>query len=216
MSDEVMEPQPKYRAISPEEYLEGEKVSDIKHEFVNGEVFAMAGASKNHGRISANLARRLGNHLEGSSCEPYVSDVKVKTATGSYRYPDVLVVCDDQFSDDDYVTDAPLIIVEVLSRSTRRTDEIDKFLEYINIPSLKEYVVIEQDFVKVTVYRANDDWRCKHYFLDDEVPLESIELELPVEDIYQRVQNLDMEEWLEAKAREEAEKEEAEGKEEQE
>jgi len=185
--------------ISEEDYLKSELISEVRNEYVDGQVFAMAGASKNHGRICQNISRKFGNHLDNSPCEPFSSDMKVKTSTGHYRYPDVLVVCDDNFIEGGYATKTPTILVEVLSRSTRKIDEQDKLMEYINIPTLKEYVIIEQYCVDVTVYRKNDDWRSKHYFLGQGVYLESIDLTLSVEDIYQRVENEDMLEFIQQK-----------------
>lgn len=132
--------------------------------------------------------------------------MKVRTASGSYRYPDVLVVCDDNFIDNGYVTKTPTIIVEVLSRSTRKTDEREKVLEYINIPTLQEYLIIEQDIADITVYRRNKDWHCTHYFLGDEIHLDSIDLTIRVEDIYQRVQNEDISDFLKQKNKAEDEK----------
>lgn len=183
--------------ISETDYLEGEQVSEIKHEYVDGDVYAMAGASKNHERLSLNILTKFAIYLADSPCEPFGSDMKVRTSNGNYRYPDAMVVCEND-DDDDYYTRSPLILVEVISRSTRKTDEQIKRLEYINIPSLKEYVLIEQDYVDVTVYRRSDDWRNTHYFLGDEITFESIGLTLTVEEIYQRVESRDMNEWLES------------------
>jgi Uma2 family endonuclease len=95
-----------------------------------------------------------------------------------------------------YFTETPLFIVEVLSRSTRKKDTTLKFISYINIPSLQEYVLIEQDFVDVQVFRRSENWLVRHYFLGDEITFESIGLSLSVEDIYHRVQNDDMLEFL--------------------
>ena len=106
--------------------------SELRHEFVDGQIFPMAEASPNHGRISANLMRHFGNHLENPSCEPFSSDMLLKSATGKYRYPDILVSCDDNFIDDGAVTQTP-IIVEVIARSTRKIDESVKKLEYIRV-----------------------------------------------------------------------------------
>ena len=117
--------------------------------------------------------------------------MKVKTSTGSFRYPDGMVVC-EQDNENDYYKTKPVILVEVLSHSTRKIDEKDKLLEYINIPTLEEYVLIEQDFADVTVYRRSDDWRSTHYFLGEEIFFESIELAIAVSDIYHRVKNADM------------------------
>ena len=182
------------RFISEQDYLEGEQLSAIRHEYVNGDVYAMAGASKNHDRIAANMIRVFGNHLENTPCEPFFSDMKVKVRK-DYFYPDVIVVCDDQ-TEDDYYTESPKIIVEVLSKSTRRTDQTLKRLAYQTLPSLEEYVLIEQDFVDVEICRRSNGWQSEHYYLGDEVYFAAIDLRLPVEAIYARVANDDMREFL--------------------
>lgn len=181
--------------LSEADYLSAELVSEIKHEYVNGEVYAMAGASKNHERLAGNIYRKFGNHLEDSPCEPFASDMKVRTPTSSYRYPDCMVVCDDT-SYDDYYAQTPIILVEVISRSTRKTDEQSKRLEYMNISTLEEYVLIEQDYVDVTVFRKSQDWLPTYYFLGETVTFDSIKLTLAVADIYHRVVNEDMNDWL--------------------
>jgi Uma2 family endonuclease len=183
---------------SEADYLEGEQQSAVKHEFVDGDVFLMAGASKNHERLAGNIYRKFGNHLENSHCEPFASDMKVRTPNGNFRYPDCMVVCDDT-SDDQFYSETPIILVEVISRSTRQNDEQTKRLEYMNIASLVEYVLIEQDYVDITVFNRNQNWLPTHYFLGDSVHFESIDLTLSVEEIYHRVVNQDMNEWLETK-----------------
>ncbi len=184
----------KTNLISTEEYLQGELVSEVKHELIDGYAYAMAGAHANHERISMTLAKRFGNHLDNLPCEPFGSDMKVKAGL-NFFYPDLSVDCDFDESQP-YFTETPIIIVEVLSKSTRRTDQTIKRRAYLNLPSLQEYVLIEQDFVDVEVIRRNEGWQSKHYYLGDEVTFESIELTLPVEDIYHRVQNEDMLEFL--------------------
>ena len=181
--------------ISEEDYLEGEKTSDIKYEYIDGYVYAMAGASNNHNLITGNVFLALANHLKKKPCRPYVSDMKVKIGS-KYFYPDVLVDC-SQLTGDSYYTEQPTILVEVLSKSTRRTDETIKRMAYMQIPSLQEYVLIEQDIVDVEVIRRATGWLSEHYFLGDELTLSSINLTLSVEDIYDRVQNGDVKEWLE-------------------
>ena len=185
-------------AITEEEYLAGEEISEIKHELIDGEVFAMSGASKNYERIAGNVFRKIGNFLEGSPCEPFSSDVKVKV-DNNFFYPDVMVVCDDQ-TDHDYYTETPTVIVEVLSKSTRRYDETIKRLAYQSISTLEEYILIEQDFVDVEVCRRGEDWQSKHYFLGGEFTLDSIGLTINVEDLYQRVKNEDVSDYLEAQS----------------
>lgn len=184
--------------ISETDYLEGEKVSQIKHEYVDGDVYAMAGASKNHENISGNIFRKFGNHLEDSTCVTYHTDIKVRTSAGNYRYPDCMVVCDET-NEEEYYSESPIILVEVISRSSRKTDEQTKRLEYINIPSLEEFVLIEQDYVDVAVFRKSEGWQPTHYFLGDHAMFKSIDLCLSVEAIYHRVINQDMTEFLQAK-----------------
>lgn len=184
--------------ISEEVYLQGELVSEIKHEFIDGEIFAMAGASKNHERISGNLYRKIGNFLDTSSCEPFSSDVKVKVGI-NFFYPDVMVVCNDQ-TEHPYYSESPTILVEVLSSSTRRIDQTIKRIAYQSIPSLREYLLIEQDFVDVEVCRKSHGWLPQHYFLGDEFTLESIGITLAIADIYRRVQNEDVINYLQQQA----------------
>jgi len=183
--------------LTPEEYLAGEPSSQVKHELVDGNAYAMAGASANHERISGNIYSEFRNHLKTSPCEPFGSDMKVRVRDNFY-YPDVLVDCNFDESEP-YYTKTPVIIVEVISKSTRKTDEQTKRMEYINIPTLQEYVIIEQDYVDVAVFRKSDSWQPTHYFLGDEVKFESIDLSLSVEEIYHRVQNEDMSQLMESK-----------------
>ncbi len=180
--------------ISEQEYLEGELVSEIKHEYVDGCVYAMAGASMNHERICANVIRHFGNHLAEQPCDVFGSDIKVRTPAASYRYPDVMVVCDNA-ENNDHFTQSPTILVEVISRSTRKNDEEIKRLEYMNISTLQEYVLIEQDFVDICVLRRAKNWQPAHYFLGDEITFESIDMTIDVASLYLKVLNQDMDEW---------------------
>ena len=181
-------------ASTVEDYLNGELISDVKHEFIEGYIYAMTGASANHERLSGNIYRKFGNYLENKPCEPFGSDMKVKVAS-NFFYPDVIVDCDFDESEP-YFTDSPTIIVEVLSQSTSKKDRTTKRFSYLNLPSLQEYVLIEQDFVDIEVVRRKDEWGSKHYFLGDDVTFESIGLRLSVAEIYHRVNNDDMTEFL--------------------
>ena len=183
--------------IREENYLQGEINSKVKHELIDGGVYAMAGASGNHERISLNISRRFGNHLEGLPCEPFGSDMKVKVGS-NFFYPDVIVDCNFD-EDEPYFSESPAIIVEVLSKSTRRTDETIKREAYLDIPTLQEYVLIEQDFVDIEIVRRTEGWQPKHYFLGDEVTFQTIDLTLLVEDVYLRVHNEDVIEFLSQK-----------------
>jgi len=178
------------RLITEEEYLQGELYSEIKHELIDGEAYAMAGASKNHERIIVNLSASLHRHLQGSSCEAFSSDIKLKVGR-DFFYPDLMVVCHDE-TENEYYTESPAILVEVLSKSTRRLDETIKRSLYQTIPSLQEYVLIEQDFVDIEVCRRNQGWQPNHYFLGDVFVLEAIGLEVSVMEIYRRVKNDDV------------------------
>ena len=184
--------------ISEADYLVGEKMAETKHEYIDGEVFAMAGASASHNRISLNVARKFGNHLEDKPCQPYMSDMKVKVGT-KYFYPDVLVECSG-LADDSHVTEKPTLIVEVLSKSTRRMDETTKRIAYTQIDSLLEYVLIEQDFVDIEIIRRSTGWQSERFYLGDSLTFESIALTLTVEDIYARVNNPELVEWRQLQA----------------
>lgn len=184
--------------LSEEEYLATEPDSPVKRELIDGQVHAMAGEGYNHNCIAANILGEFRNHLKGTPCATFMADIKVRIGK-DYVYPDVLVDC-SKMSGDDYFSTAPVIIVEVLSRSTRKIDTTTKLLSYINLPSLQEYVLIEPDIVSVQVLRRSNHWLSEYYFLGDSVAFESIGLTLTVEEIYDRVDNRDMNEFLEKKA----------------
>lgn len=186
--------------ISEADYLEGEQFSDIKHEYIDGEVYAMSGASANHNRIAGSIYTTLNMHLRNKPCQPYTADMKVKI-DNKFFYPDVLVDCSN-LAGNSYFTQTPTLIVEVLSKSTRQTDEKLKRALYTQIPTLQEYVLIEQDFVDVEIIRRRTGWQSEHYFLGEDVTFEAAELTMSVEDIYYRVDNSDVAEWLEKKAAE--------------
>jgi Uma2 family endonuclease len=185
------------RYISESEYLEIEQHSDIKHEYINGEIWAMAGASLAHNILTSNVSRYFGNHLEGTRCTAVSSDLKVK-ADCSFFYPDVVVLCSDE--NDDFYIEQPLILVEVLSKSTEKFDKTLKMECYKTLPSLQEYVLVEQDKVEIMVCRRSKNWAAEFFFLGDYVTFESIGLTIAVETIYQRVKNQDVIDYLQQKA----------------
>jgi len=180
-------------SLTEEEYLSSERTSTVKREYIDGQVFAMAGASYNHNCIAINVSSNFRSHLKGSSCSTFMSDMKLRIGQ-NYVYPDVLVDCSPMSGDDEFST-SPVIIMEVLSKSTRKTDVTFKLLRYINIPSLQEYVLIEQDFVSIQVLRRINHWLSEYYFLDDAITFASIGLTLTVAEIYDRVDNADMREF---------------------
>ena len=137
-------------SISVNDYLAGERVNEHRSEYVAGKVCVRADSNINHNRITVNLSALLWNALKTTDYCPLGSAMLIKTAPDCFRYPDVVVVCNDDLSQDDYVRERPILVVEVISESTRSTD---KRLEYIALPSLLEYVLVEQDIAEVTVYR---------------------------------------------------------------
>ena len=188
--------------IGAEDYLQGELVSEIRHEYVNGQVYAMTGGTDNHETICWNFSIGIGNFLKGKKCKGYQSGMKIRIPNGNFRYPDVMVVCDDT-SESNLYKECPVIIVEVLSSSTRKKDKTEKMLEYLNIPTLKEYVLIEQDCVDVEVLRRENGWKSEHYYLGDEVTFTSIEFTISVEEVYERIDNEDMQKFLAKKGEDE-------------
>lgn len=189
----------KYNLMSEQAYLDGELLSDIRHEYIEGEVYAMVGAHKYHNQIVMTVSNFFYNHLLGKPCQPYASDMKVKIDR-KYFYPDVMVDCSQV--DADYYIEQPSIIVEVLSKSTRQHDKTVKRLAYFQIASLKEYVLIEQDFVEIEFWSRDENnyWQQSVYYLGDDIHFQSIDLTVSVEDIYRQVKNEDMLEWWEKKA----------------
>lgn len=180
--------------MTVEQYLDYETNNPIRHEYVDGYVYARSGASKNHARLSGNIFARLHSFLEDSPCEPYQTEVKVKASNSRYYYPDVVVTCEAAAEDaeDVYLIVNPILLVEVLSPSTSRTDKVEKFNTYQQIPGLLEYVIVAQDEMKVGIYRhrkAGDPWAGEIFTEPaDQITLESIGLRLSIADIYRRVQ----------------------------
>jgi Uma2 family endonuclease len=173
--------------ITIEEYLDGEQQSSIRHEFIDGQVYAMAGASANHNRVAGNLFASLSNHYMDGSCEPFISDMKVKVAEVFY-YPDVMLCCDP---DDHHrlYREQPQLLIEVTSAATERTDYYEKRLAYQRISTLRQYVIINPDKVLVDIFErdANGNW-AKHTLsrLSDQLRLGS--LNLPLLTVYRRVE----------------------------
>lgn len=183
--------------LSESEYLKGELAAQEKHEFIDGEAYAMAGASADHNRISGNIYAELLLSLKGRLCEPFIADMKVN-AQGDYYYPDVMVVCDEDKGDTEYIKCAPKIIVEVLSKSTRVFDHSIKQAKYLAIPSLEYYVLVEQDFCEISVLSRAAGFIPQYYYLGDTVPFPLLEVAVSVNDIYDRVENDDKKRYLES------------------
>lgn len=177
--------------ISADEYLEGEKHRRIRHEFISGEIYAMAGASERHHRIALNLATSLDAHLENSACNVFITDMKLKINEETFYYPDVFVAC-DQNPESEYYREVPVLIIEIISPSTRQTDRREKLRVYQQIPTVQEYILIEQDKIQVEIHRrqANGSWITYFYNegdLDERIEFQSIGLTTNLEQIYRRV-----------------------------
>lgn len=181
------------RTYTPEEYLTLERKATTRSEYVNGQIYAMAGASREHNLLSSNLAREVGNQLRERPCETYISDMRVRvSATKLYTYPDVVVVCGKpRFEDAQLdVLLNPTIIVEVLSPSTEAYDRGAKFAHYRYLESLQEYVLIAQDRMLVEHFeRRGNQWLLTTYSRPAEVlSLPSIECAIPLSEIYARIE----------------------------
>ncbi|MSQ96313.1 MAG: Uma2 family endonuclease [Gemmataceae bacterium] len=181
----------KWNLVSIEDYLAGELDSPIKHEYLGGVVYAMAGTRNIHNTIAGNTFARLHFRLSGRPCLPFNSDTKIRirlpTQTRFY-YPDTSVVCRPNQDDDSY-QDEPAVVVEALSKGTRRTDEGEKKDAYLTIPSLNVYLLVEQDAPLVTVFRRTEAGFVREVYdgLDAVIPLGEIEIDLPLAEIYAEV-----------------------------
>ena len=180
-------------AMTETEYLDFERASEFKHEFIDGEVFAMTGASERHNLISVSTLAALYSQLRGGSCKVYPADMRLKVqASGLYTYPDISIVCGDaQFGDERLDTLLnPTVLIEILSPSTERYDRGRKFQDYRKLPSLREYVLIAQDAPHVERYRLQDNgnWELADAEgLDARLELTSIGCTLALADIYEQV-----------------------------
>ena len=179
--------------LTPEEYLAFERKATTKHEYLNGQIVAMSGASFAHNFLTMNTANQLYNQLIGGECQVATSDMRVKvTQIDSYFYPDVVVVCGEPRAEDDTFDTLlnPTVVVEVLSPSTETYDRGEKFEHYQQIASLKEYVLISQDKIRVEHYhRQETGWmQTEFQGLEEVLPLLSIGCELRLQDVYRRVE----------------------------
>lgn len=187
-----------------EEYLEFEKTSPIRHEYVDGRIYPMVGEDgqsygtggekKAHNRIALNLAIWLDGHLADSNGETFIENVKVRVRPTLYYYPDVIVTCaptDEVADEDEYTAENPVLLIEVLSKTTARTDCVEKMNEYQRLASLREYVIITQEQMRVEVYgheQAGADWQSEIYTEpEEEIFFVSVGARIKVADIYRRV-----------------------------
>lgn len=177
-------------AVSETEYLEGEKLATERHEYVDGQTYLMAGASKQHNRIARNFITRLEEAATQKGCEIFFSDMKVKVAKNkAYYYPDVVISCDSDETDD-YFLEKPCLIIEITSESTMRKDYMEKSLAYQSIPSLQAYLVVAQDKpqIDMLVRSKAGEWELKQFdSLESEISLPCLNSILNLFAIYDNV-----------------------------
>jgi Uma2 family endonuclease len=191
-TSQVNEAQPDYikRRYTIEEYLEMERASDVKHEYYQGEIFAMSGASRNHIIISMNASSEIHNQLKNKSCRPYGSDMRVYIPENTlFCYPDISIFCDGLTTTDkeDDTAIHPTIIIEILSPSTRSYDLGKKFELYKAIPTFKEYILIDSERIGAKSWRINayNYWEPEDYkTLEDTVHIPTVGVSLSMKDIY--------------------------------
>lgn len=177
--------------VSVEEYLAGELVSEVKHEYLGGELHAMAGGTNRHSEIALGFASSLRTSLRGKPCRAFPSDTKVRIELVNqtrFYYPDALVACEKN-KDSEQWQDRPVVIVEVLSESTRRIDLTEKRDAYLTIPSLRVLVLAEPEIPSLTVYRRapSGGFREEYNGLDAIIPLPEIEASLPLAEVYEGI-----------------------------
>jgi len=186
-------PQPAKTYITPEEYLALERQAEYKSEYHAGEVFAMTGASRRHSLLALSIGGKLYAKLLGRPCEVYSGDMRVHVpATGLYTYPDVVAVCGEPQFEDEFVDTLlnPVLLVEILSKSTARYDRTSKFSDYRSIPSFAEYLLVAQDEYRVEQNAKQSDgrWLLTDFrSLEDVIELDSIQCSLSLKEIYDKV-----------------------------
>lgn len=180
----------KFPKLTPEEYFVWEEKQLLRHEYLNGEIYAMGGGTQNHGRIASNIIFIVKGHLRGGGCQVGNSDCRVNILeTNDYVYPDVSVTCEDSDRTATQAIQYPCLIVEVLSPSTANYDRGDKFRLYRRNPSLQDYVLVDAEKIAIDLYRKNDrgNWEIFNYQSGDNIELRSINLSFPIESVYEDI-----------------------------
>jgi Uma2 family endonuclease len=179
--------------LAPHEYLAWERRQETRHEYVNGEIHAMTGASREHNLINGNLFAALHVQLRGKPCEIYSNDMRVKVSeTGMYTYPDIVAACGGPEFDDAEMDTLlnPVLIIEVLSDSTEGYDRGAKFLHYRNLPTLQDYLLVAQSEYRIEHYvrQAGNRWLLTEYRnIEEALTLTSVDCELRLRDLYERL-----------------------------
>ena len=176
--------------LSPGEYLDWEQAQDVKHEYVDGQVFAMAGASDAHGTVAGNFFALLRSHVRGGPCRAFVADMKVRVAPeGPFFYPDVVVTCDERDRGSEYFKEHPIAVIEVLSDATAAFDRGRKFEAYRRIDTLREYVLVDPERRRVECFRRDEQgrWVLYPFGPEGEVELESLAFRCTFDALYEDV-----------------------------
>ena len=193
MENELKEPAVKYDFVSQEEYLEAERAALEKHEYYQGEIFAMSRASLKHNTIFSNFFGDLSYKLKGKGCRPYGSDLRIHIPKNTlYTYPDISIICGDpDLTDDKFDTATnPSVIIELLSKSTRGYDMGEKFTLYRDIDSLQEYILIDAEkiYAEKHIRNADNSWQLTDYrSLNDSFEITTVNLVFLLKDIYEAV-----------------------------
>jgi Uma2 family endonuclease len=179
------------RPLDPDEYLRLEAESPIKHEYVNGEVYAMAGATDAHVTIALNIASMLRSHVRGTGCRVYIADMKLRVELRNcFYYPDILITCDGRDAETPTYKRFPKLIVEVLSASTEAFDRGNKFFDYQTLDTLEEYVLINTQHQRVECFRRNSEglWVLQSYHPTDKTfELQSLAFQDNLDALYEDV-----------------------------
>lgn len=173
--------------LTPTEYFAWEEQQLERHEYINGEVYAMSGGTQNHSRIALKFGALLDNHLSNRSCKVFNSDCRVKIVeTNDYTYPDVSVSCDPRDKTTPQYITYPCLIVEVLSDSTEAYDRGNKFFRYRQNPQLQDYVLVNSQEIAIDLYRKTENgrWEIINYRAGETVELQSVNLNFPIEQVY--------------------------------
>ena len=176
--------------FSVEDYLQFERASDVRHEYVSGQIFAMVGTTDAHNTAALNIASLLRDHLRGGPCRAYISDMKLRVdAADAFYYPDVFVTCDPRDSDSPHYKRFPSLIVEVLSPSTETLDRREKLRNYRTLETLQEYVLVSVEERTIEVFRREPtgEWTVDTLTEGDPVELHSVQLTLSVAQVYEDV-----------------------------
>jgi Uma2 family endonuclease len=177
--------------ITPAEYFAWEEGQEVKHEYFDGEVFAMSGGTTNHSKIATNIITLIDNHLGDGDCQVFNSDARIKIqAAEKYVYPDVSVTCDERDRLTPQFNSYPRMIVEVLSPRTEAYDRGKKFKLYQRSTSLVEYILVSAEEIEVEVFRKNErsKWEVTNYVAGDTIELESIGLTVAIERVYRGIE----------------------------